>query len=252
MAQRPPGGKSAEQQKAARPVPGLPRIEVVDATRGLAVALMIAYHFCFDLDYFRLAHFDLHAGTFWLVSRAVIVTLFLLVVGVSLHLATASGIRAVPYMIRLGTLVGCATVVSVASYALFPASGIFFGVLHFIALASVLALPFRKLGRANLALGAACIVSGMLFQNAVFDLPWAEWIGFTTHKPITEDYVPLFPWFGVILFGLFLGEKLPTAALRKWQPGRVGVALRFAGRRSLAIYMLHQPLLLGALYLLTR
>lgn len=242
--------KPAKARRAAAPpaspLPG--RIPGVDAVRGVAVALMVGYHFCFDLDYFHLADFDFHRSPFWLAARAGIVTLFLLLVGVSLHLATARGLRPAPFARRLAVLMACAATVSAASYAMFPASGIFFGVLHFIALASLLGLPFARLGVANLALGAAWIAAGLLFSHAWFDQPWARWIGFMTHKPVTEDYVPLFPWFGVVLLGLFLGRHAEKWSLFRL-PGRTGLPLELAGRHSLAIYMLHQPALLGLLYL---
>lgn len=226
------------------------RIFIVDQARGLAVMLMVAYHFCFDLNYFRLAAFDFYQDAFWLGARALIVTLFLLLVGISLHLATARGLKFTPFARRLALLAGCAAVVSASSYAMFPASGIFFGVLHFIAVASILGLLFRRFGAANLALGTAWIAAGLLFSHIWFDQPWANWIGFMTHKPVTEDYVPLFPWFGVVLLGLFAGRhagKLPRALL----PAPSGRVLELAGRHSLAIYMLHQPVLLGLLYLAT-
>lgn len=226
------------------------RIFIVDEVRGLAVMLMVAYHFCFDLNHFRLATFDFYHSTFWLGARTAIVTLFLLLVGVSLHLATTRGFRLTSFARRLALLAGCAAAVSASSYAMFPASGIFFGVLHFIAVASVLGLLFRRLGTANLVLGTAWIAAGLLFSHIWFDQPWANWIGFMTHKPVTEDYVPLFPWFGVVLLGLFAGRhiaKLPRALL----PAPSGRILGLAGRHSLAIYMLHQPVLLGLLYVAT-
>ncbi len=245
----------AARYARARRTPGAPalpgRISMVDEARGLAVMLMVAYHFCFDLNYFRLATFDFYHSPFWLGARAVIVTLFLLLVGISLHLATARGVKSAPFTRRLALLTGCAAAVSASSYAMFPASGIFFGVLHFIAVASVLGLLFRRLGTANLALGAAWIAAGLLFSHPWFDQPWANWIGFMTFKPVTEDYVPLFPWFGVVLLGLFAGrhaEKLPRALL----PAPSGRVLELAGRHSLAVYMLHQPVLLGLLYLAAR
>lgn len=224
--------------------------------RGIAVALMVGYHFCFDLNYFRLAAFDFFHHPFWLAARATIVTLFLLLVGVSLHLATANGLKTAPYLRRLGWLAACAALVSASSYAMFPSSGIFFGVLHFIALASLLGLAFTRFYRVNLIVGLAWIAVGLLIQHPWFDQPWASWIGLVTHKPVTEDYVPLFPWFGVVLLGLFLGKTLLRPAhwesLKTYRPTAPGSRmLSLAGRHSLAIYMLHQPLLMGLLYLIS-
>lgn len=237
--------------------PATRRIDAVDIARGIAVALMVSFHFCFDLNYFQIASFDFYHDPFWLAARAVIVSLFLLLVGISLHLATANGLRWASYLRRLGLLAACAALVSASSYAMFPASGIFFGVLHFIMLASLLGLLFTRFYGVNLVAGMAWIAVGLLLQHSWFDQPRANWIGFMTHKPVTEDYVPLFPWFGVVLLGLFLGK---TLSLKGWgqkqannQPGSPPARLlNWAGKHSLAIYMLHQPILLGILYFLSR
>lgn len=250
---RPPRGRDkrgAPNQSAAAP---RPRLHLVDALRGAAVALMVGYHFCYDLDYFHLVSIDFH-GTFWMGARALIVSMFLALAGASLHLATADGLRLRPFLRRVAVLAGCAGAVSVASYILFPASGIFFGVLHFIAVASVLALPLRGQYAANLLLGAVCICAGLFLHHPAFDHPWASWIGFTTHNPITEDYVPIFPWFGVVAIGMFLGrwflQDAHCAALRSWRPAsRHARLLAGAGRNALWVYMAHQPILMGAIYL---
>ena len=76
-----------------------------------------------------------------------------------------------------------------------------------------------------------------------------------TRKPITEDYVPLLPWLGVVLIGMFIRQQLlrarHLAPARGWPAaGTLGRSLEWAGRHSLAIYMVHQPLLIGILYLL--
>lgn len=218
---------------------------------------MVGFHFCFDLNFFHLANFDFYRDAFWLNLRSIIVTLFLFIVGISFHLANGKGFRAKPFLRRLGMIACCAVAVSAGSYAIFPASGIFFGVLHFITLASVLGLLFLPFHRMNLVLGIAAIAAGLSLEHAWFDQPWFNWIGFTTHKPISEDYVPLFPWFGVVLLGLYLGKILTSGGhwpkLANWQSGSCPVRLLgWAGKHSLAIYMLHQPVLLGILFVATR
>jgi uncharacterized membrane protein len=225
------------------------RLPELDALRGLAIALMVAYHFCFDLTFYGAAHFDFNHDPFWLTARSTIVALFLGVMGASLHLATRSGIRWRHFCRRLALIAGCALLVSLGSYALFPQSYIYFGVLHFIALASLLGLAFRRLFWANLVLGLTIVALGG-FSHPVFDQPWLHWVGMMTHKPITEDYVPLVPWFGVVLVGMFLGrlwsERVEAKAER---PPVAGIAmLALPGRHSLLIYMVHQPILLGVLY----
>ena len=84
-----------------------------------------------------------------------------------------------------------------------------------------------------------------------------NWIGLVTRKPVTEDYVPLLPWFGIVLAGMFAGKKIAqvkqSVAAWQWSPaGPAGRSLAWAGRHSLTIYMVHQPLLMGLLFALVR
>ncbi len=231
------------------------RYPLVDALRGIAIVLMIAYHFSFDLNYYQVLHIDFNHAPFWLGARACIVSLFLGLVGVSLHLATARGLNTRRYLHRLLWLLACAGLVSLASYQMFPRTFIYFGILHFIAAASVLGLVFTRLYWTNLLLGCVVIAAGLLYHAAAFDSRLLGSIGFMTYKPPTEDYVPLAPWFGVVLIGMFLGRRLfarePLPAWVRWHNTQPAARLlAFGGRHSLLIYMLHQPVLLGVLYLI--
>ena len=218
---------------------------------------MIAYHFAFDLNYFGLVQFDFNTDPFWLGARALILSLFLGLVGVSLQIFYARGFNGKSYLKRLGLIAGSAALVSFASYLMFPQTLIFFGVLHFIAVASVVALLFVRFHVFNLLLGSIFILAGLWFKHRFFDQPWAQWIGFMTHKPLTEDYVPLFPWLGVVLIGLFIGSlilKSPRVKmlLVKGHEHELGRVVSIAGRHSLIIYLAHQPILIALIYLLTQ
>jgi uncharacterized membrane protein len=229
------------------------RLEVVDVARGVAIVLMFAYHLCFDLNYFGYIKVDFHASPFWLNARSFIVMLFLLVMGMSLFLAHAEGIRWSAVRRRTMQLVLAAAVVTAGSYLLFPHSYIFFGVLHFIALASLLALPFVRFRRLALFTGLWFLWLGINVSHSLFDQPLLNWVGLMTHKPITEDYVPLLPWMGVVLLGIYLGSLLPrfNGPLVLWRSDhKIPVVLSWAGRHSLLLYLLHQPVLLTLIYLL--
>ncbi len=212
---------------------------------------MVGYHFCYDLTYFGYTQFDFFNDPFWLNARTLILSSFLLVAGISLTLATRNGVHLRSYFKRLAVIVGCATLISVSSYFMFGPRWIFFGVLHFIAAASVLGLAFVQRPRLALAAGIGLIALDRMFSHHIFDQPALQWLGLMTFKPPTEDYVPLTPWFGVMLIGIFLAhalcrESLParTNKLSATPPARL---LAFAGRHSLVIYMLHQPILIGLL-----
>jgi uncharacterized membrane protein len=229
------------------------RLVLIDSLRGVAIVLMVVFHFCYDLSYFGLADFDFYHDSFWLSARTFILSSFLFLVGVSLMLASGRGLNIRRYLYRLSYIVAAALLVSLATWWSFGDRFVFFGVLHFIALASVLGLLFVRAGWFNLLLGVALIVVGSRYQSAWFDEYGRRWIGRMTHKPATEDYVPLLPWFGVVLLGMASTPWLKRLAERCRAVGnkRLIAGLAFSGRHSLLIYLLHQPFLMGLLTLYT-
>lgn len=233
---------------SATPAPG--RVAAVDVVRGLAIVAMIAYHFAFDLRYFGVTHSDFEHARFWLAARATILSTFLATVGVSLALAGAARVTLARHLARVARIAVCALGVTLASFALFPQSFIYFGVLHAIAVIAIVAWPLRDKPGVATMLGVAIVVAGLALAHPAFDAPAWSWIGLMTHKPRTEDYVPLLPWSGVTLIGIGLGHALRR---RRFAPldslPRAPRALAWLGRHSLAIYMLHQPVLIGVLWL---
>ena len=228
------------------------RLVFIDALRGFAIVLMVVYHFCFDLGYFGLAAFDFYQDSFWLNFRTLILSLFLGLVGVSLVLASRPRLNVRRYLRRLILLGASAALVSLSTWWMFGERLVFFGVLHFIAVASVLGLLFVRAGWFNLVAGVGIILFATQYQSTWFDTPGRRWIGLMTHKPLTEDYVPLLPWMGVVLLGLFAGPYIRQWAQTHLRGTRDAAHLRWlilAGRHSLVIYLIHQPLLIGALSL---
>jgi uncharacterized membrane protein len=237
--------------KVAAIAPSAPsRVAGIDALRGGALCLMFAYHFCFDLRFYRVIAADFENGPFWLGFRGLIVASFMTLVGVSLVLAERSGANPVHFWRRVGIIGACAIAASAASWIMFPRTYIHFGILHCIAAGSVLAWPLVRRPRFALAIGITTIIAGVVLSWPAFDHRALSWIGFTTAKPATEDYVPLAPWTGVIFVGIALGHLMARTGFNalSWSAGSPAW-LRWLGRHSLAVYMLHQPALLGLLWL---
>ncbi len=236
---------------AAARAPG--RVVAVDMLRGLAIVAMVAYHFAFDLRYFGVTHSDFEHARFWLTARATILSTFMATVGVSLALADAAHTGLPRHLARVARIAACALLVTLASVALFPQSFIYFGVLHAIAVTSVVAWPLRGKPATATVLGIAVVAAGLAFSHPAFDARALSWIGFMTHKPRTEDYVPLFPWAGMTFIGIGIGHALRRDAFAAVAAlAHAPRALAFLGRHSLAVYMLHQPVLIGALWLVLR
>ena len=227
----------------------LTRIRAIDALRGGAICMMIVYHAAFDLNWFHIISADFNHDRFWLSFRDLIVSSFLLLVGVSLVLASRAGISSKRFWNRIALVGACAILVTVGSYVTFPKTFITFGILHCIVVSSILGWPLVRFPRAALMVGVVVIVAGVAIGVPLFDLPLLNWVGLMTHKPATEDYVPLLPWLGVVLVGISIGWWLLerrmhdlrqiSRASPKW--------LTWLGRHSLLVYMIHQPIMMGLL-----
>ncbi len=228
----------------------LSRVFLLDALRGVAVLAMIAYHLSWDLHHFQLAEISLFSAP-WRWFSYFIAGTFLLAVGISLVLAQGRGFRAATYFRRLGIIALCAGIISAVTWVAFDEAFIFFGILNCIVVSSVLGLVFLRVPVAVVAgVGLAVLLAPLYLKSPAFDASWLWWLGLNITTPQAYDYVPLFPWFAWPLFGIVLGRMAITgripASLLAWSPnGAPAAGLRWLGRHSLLVYMLHQPVLFG-------
>jgi uncharacterized membrane protein len=131
-----------------------------------------------------------------------------------------------------------------------------FGVLHCIGLSILLAYPLIRFRNFPLILGVLCIILGIALRvTVIVDFPWLLWLGFVPSGFYTLDYFPLLPWFGVVLIGIFLGNTFYQNNTRKVSLNDhsgfiLSRVLCFLGRHSLIIYLLHQLLIVGLLYVI--
>jgi uncharacterized membrane protein len=227
------------------------RHDRLDAMRGAAIVWMALFHFCFDLNHFNLLapKQNFYTDPFWTLQRAVIVSLFVFTAGLSQAVALDAGQGWPRFWRRWVQIVGCAALVSAGSALMFPRSWISFGILHGIAVMLVAARVAAPLRAWLWPLGGALILLPHWVQHPFFDSAWTDWVGLVTRKPVTEDYAPVLPWLGVMLWGLAAGQWL-LAHQRASLAGAVPRALHplaGLGRWSLSFYMVHQPVLIGAL-----
>lgn len=231
------------------------RIELVDLARGIALLAMFVFHFAYDLSHFGLIDVDIQAQTGWRVFARLIAGSFLTLVGASLVLATRDGLNGAAYLRRLAMVAGAAALVTLGTYVAMRDSFIFFGILHHVALASVLALPFLRLPTPAIGLAAgAAFALPVLIAHPVLDQPALLWLGLSRDVPSTADFVPVLPWFGCVLAGMMLARlALPHLAgsrFAAWQArSRAARLIVWGGRHSLLVYLVHQPLFIGAILL---
>ncbi|MDO6717939.1 heparan-alpha-glucosaminide N-acetyltransferase [Psychrosphaera sp. 1_MG-2023] len=233
------------------------RYSLLDWLRGFAILLMVIYHFCYDLYYFN--YIDTMFGKgYWIPFRYVIVILFLSLVGVSLVLSHNPKLRWRNLIRRSGQLGLAAFFVSVSSYFIAADKVTVFGIIHFILLATFLSLPFISRPKIALVLGVIVFFLGHYVQSQFFDPLYFHWLGMVETKRPALDYVPVFPWFGIVLIGIFFGHLIQNNNVVQ-KVFKTNLAEQFhlpmltifnslierAGQHSLIIYLVHQPILFG-------
>lgn len=214
----------------------------IDLLRSIAVVSMVFYHGAYDLEHFfgipvlsRLGAWDV----LWARST---LCLFLFLVGVSFSISwQRSDHRHIKYLVRGLELLCCAMLVTLVTYIVDTETFVRFGVLHMIAVSIVL-LPFCAPLK-EWAVLPACV---LLLLPAVVFAPYFP-VGFLPHAFNSVDYVPMIPWFGVVLLGYAVGCFLyiRMGMVIPWKHPRPLRVMGIPGRYALFLYMLHQPLLLG-------
>ncbi len=236
-----------------------PRLWEVDSARGIAVLAMIFFHFMWDLQFFGLTSVDVFSPPWQLFARA-IGSAFMFVMGVSLTLDAArykGDARQIwKRNLKRGLIVfGAGMLVTLATLAVVGNEFVRFGILHLAGVSIVLATPFvNRRARFPLIAGIVLIAAGFLFGRLSAPYPWLIPLGIREAGVEMVDYYPLVPWFGVVLLGVAFGawaypNKQRRFAVPDWGNAAPARFLQFAGRHSLAIYLLHQPILVALIFI---
>lgn len=235
------------------------RYPELDLLRTIAIALMVLYHTAFDLSFFFAVPLDPFAGGWFLLQR-VTATLFLLLVGTGFAISFGRMVRRRAgrsamlrkYSGRSLWLFACAALVSVATYFVAGDQYVRFGALHLIATA-VLLLPFlMPLKEWNVLLAAIIFVLGRWISGITVTTSLFFPLGLTPAGFASVDYLPLVPWLAPVLLGAALGNFLYNRSFlaRHLPKNRFTSLLGLPGRHALLLYLVHQPVVLGLLWML--
>jgi uncharacterized membrane protein len=218
---------------------------------------MTVFHLCFDLQHFGYLQANFYNDPFWTWQRAAIVSLFTFCAGLGQAIAVTQGQTPARFWKRWRQIAGCAMLVTAGSYFMYPQSFIYFGILHGMA-AMLIVVRFFAPSGVWLWIGGGAVIA-LAQMAASFHAAWPamdilntralNWLGFISRKPVTEDYAPLLPWIGVMLWGMAAGQWV-IRTRPQWLQLRISPAaqpLVWLGRRSLSYYMVHQPVMIGML-----
>lgn len=217
------------------------RASYLDSLRGIAVIWMVIFHASYDLKMFHLVDWNFSEG-FWYYFPRVIAFTFLFCVGISLNYTHHPEINWKSLKnrsIKLGT---AAILISVITYFLFPHQWIYFGTLHCIFLGSILGVLLVNRRKTAFSL-LILILLGQYFFS--YDI---KWLSRLIQKP-SMDFIPIYPWFWAILLGILIGPHM--SRIRLISNMRSIPFLKFLGQHSLKIYLLHQPVIFGVIWIIS-
>ena len=244
--------------------PSPQRFIEIDMLRGLAILLMIFGHILWDLDHFGLA--PLNSGIYSSLQNFV-PPLFFVLVGISLIVSKkrienkTTGEEGKYYkrlFVRGGRIFCLGMILTIGSLIFMPETPVLFGVLHCIGLSVVLSIPFMKYRNYTLLFALSIMFASTILAQYPTETPSVFHLTIGLHQANvwahTVDYFPLIPWFGVTLLGLVIGDwlycgnkrRFRMPDLSKYKPVKL---FQWAGQHSLAIYLLHQPIIAGTLTL---
>lgn len=225
----------------------------IDFVRGVALVMMIFFHILFDIYYikgFRLIKNNL----FWLLFPRLTASIFIVVSGVCLSIIYQRDREKranlfLKYLKRGLKIFSIGIMITIATFLFIRKDFIIFGILHFLGLSSIMIYPFLRFKEANLILGPSFIFIGLFLSQYSFNFPHLLFLGFAPNNFSTLDYFPIFPWFGLILIGIFLGSLLYKDGKRCFKIMDISSIklvklLCILGRNSLKIYLAHQPIII--------
>lgn len=230
------------------------RVWEIDFLRGLSIILVVGYHLLYDLGAFvgveRFLGFTTDLSSVaWRVAQNFFAGLFIVLSGTSCSLSRNN--------VRRGLrLLAVSFLVTAVTYAFDPSSAVWFGILQLLAVSILIyGAAFERSGPiACAAWGAVVLGLGAalpaLKNGLVVRFDWLLPLGIHSPGFTSFDYFPLIPWLGIFFIGAALGKSVyaPKRSLLPWRLPQTFV--NAAGRHSLLIYVVHQPLIMGVLWAL--
>jgi len=231
------------------------RIWEIDFLRGIAIILMIFFHIIFDLNFYSITNFNISSGILFFIAR-LSATMFITIAGISLSISYSRVKNKLDKkdilkkFIKRGTkILFLGLVISLVTWIYLQEGFIIFGILHFIGVSIILSILFIEFKYINILFGIVFIVIGFFLRSFTFNFNLLLPLGFVPNNFWTVDYFPLFPWFGIILFGISIGNMIYPGLKRKYQikdlsDNSIIASLCLLGGNSLFIYFMHQPIII--------
>lgn len=218
------------------------RVWEIDFARGIAILLMVTFHLIVDLKDFYSYDVEYMSGL-WYYEGKLSAILFMIVSGISCTFSKSNSKRGVK-VFTFGLIL------TVITFFFSPQTYIRFGILHFLGISMILYDLINRLDvKWIAAIGSLSFIAGSYFSKITVKSPYLFPIGLMDKNFASMDYYALFPWFGVFSIGIIIGKTVYKKRKSIFNFKYENTFFSFLAKHSLSIYLLHQPALLGVLYI---
>lgn len=241
-----------------------PRYALIDGLRGITLISMILFHFSYDVFIVYGKNPDWYGLTSSHIWQQSICQTFILISGFVWSWGRKGNLKRGIFLNLCGLLITAVT------YFAMPSEVIWFGILNFMGCAVLLMIPLEKItAKVPAAAGLCCCFVLFLFflhvqsgtvgfgdllqikvPSVLYESRLLTPFGFPFDGFRSGDYFPILPWFFLYLCGYFLQRLLmPSEKFRRLAQIKLPV-FSFIGRKTIWVYMLHQPVCMGISMLL--
>ncbi len=236
------------------------RNQLIDALRAFAVLAMIVYHFAWDLGLFNVVDPVIVNSGRWKLFAVSIGSTFLFLSGISFWLASSNGINFKKFTFRLFFLIVAALIVSLGTYVADSQTFVFFGILHLLSVCSLIGLLIYKLPVILiLIIGFLILFLEPYLISEIYKPKYLAWTGLYNGPTGSVDFYGFFPWSSSYIFGLGISKIIfkkkeqflfNSSSLKIFNTkGFFFKSFFWLGRNSLIVYLIHQPILIGIIYI---
>lgn len=234
------------------------RVWFLDEVRGVCILLMVLYHAAYDVVYLFGCDIPLFHSALLRFAQPFVAGIFILISGIACRYSRSN--------LRRGLLtLGLGLAMTAFTLRFLPGQAIYFGILHLLGTGMiVVALLHRLLDRIPPGVGVTlCAVLFLLTRRTsggVIGLPgvlaWSvpdRWRGNLWLTPIGltgagADFFPLLPWLFLFLAGAYVGVWFTGRRMLAFFYRSHAPRLAWIGRHTIWIYLLHQPVVYGVLW----
>ena len=230
------------------------RILEIDFLKGIAVILMIVFHFFYLSNFMSLSDFNIESGILYYIAKIAQI-IFITLTGLNLYISNNSNKEKKKFytkqLIRSGKLLLYGILISLITYKIFGENiYVKFGIIHFISASIFLSIPIvNSFGSILIVFGLIYIIllcKELLFSLCEYGQLTCFILGLRNTKYSSIDHFNFLHFYPFVLIGLLIGHLFYKKNITKFpklansvKKNTLVESITFTGKYSLNFYLSH-------------